>query len=118
MSADQLDAQFRAYTDPERGRYILNEMGLRTEEFEKMTGIAKKKVLINMTGLKQTIANNPNTSLQETRLNSIKNLVSFTEDNWHFLNDQSKSLLSQQLTRLTNQSDNNLRQSLHSNPHL
>jgi hypothetical protein len=46
-------------------------MGLKSDEFEKMTGITKKKVLINMTGLKQTIASDPNSSLQETRLTSL-----------------------------------------------
>ena len=47
-------------------------MGLKPEEFEKMTGITKKKVLINMTGLKQTIASDPNPTLQETRLNTLQ----------------------------------------------
>ena len=78
MSPDQLDAQFRSYTDPSRGSHILNEMGLKPEEFEKMTGITKKKVLINMTGLKQTIASDPNPSLQETRLTSLHQLITFT----------------------------------------
>jgi len=46
-------------------------MGLKPEEFEKMTGITKKKVLINMTGLRQTIAGDPNPILSETRLTSL-----------------------------------------------
>ena len=56
---------------------MLNQMSLKPEDFEKMTGITKKKVLINMTGLKQTIMSDPNNSLQETRLSSLTHLVDF-----------------------------------------
>jgi hypothetical protein len=73
-------------------------MDLQVDEFEKMSSITKKKVLINMTGLRQTISSDPNsTLLTETKHNTLKSLVSFTHDNWFFLNEQSKALLGEQL---------------------
>jgi hypothetical protein len=35
-------------------------MALKGEDFEKLPSIIKKKVLINMTGLRQTILSDPN----------------------------------------------------------
>lgn len=87
-------------------------MGLNPDEFEKMTGITKKKVLINMTGLKQTIASDPNSSLQETRLNSLQELITFADENSLFLNSSSKALIAEQLQRLVKSSDTNLRQAV------
>ena len=75
-------------------------MALKQEEFDKLTNITKKKVLINMTGVRQTIASNPNPQVLENRHTSIRSLVTFTRDNWIFLNDYSKELLSQQLQGL------------------
>ena len=87
-------------------------MGLKAEEFEKMTGITKKKVLINMTGLKQTIVSDPNSSLQETRLRSLQQLIAFADENSLFLNSSSKSLIAEQFQRLVKNSDSNLRQAV------
>lgn len=68
-------------------------MALKGEDFEKLPSIIKKKVLINMTGLRQTILSDPNTLVQETRHSNLKTLVTFARDNWHFLNPESKGLL-------------------------
>ena len=41
------------------------EMDLKQEDFAKLTNITKKKVLINMTGVKNAIAINPNNMVTE-----------------------------------------------------
>lgn len=65
-------------------------MGLKQEEFDRLPSITKKKILINMTGIKQSLSSNPNPQLLSdttTRFTNVKSLVTFTRDNWHFLND-------------------------------
>ena len=84
-----------SYTSSEGG--VFSQMSLKQEEFEKIPSITKKKVLINMTGVRQTIASNPNPQVSEHRLSTMKSLVTFTKDNWLFLNNSSKSILSEQL---------------------
>ena len=60
-----------------------------------MPSITKKKVLINMTGLRQTISGDPNSSIADSRHHSLKSLVSFANENSLFLNEASKSLLAE-----------------------
>ena len=52
MTPEQLDGHFKGYTDADKMSYIFKQMDLKTDEFEKMPSITKKKVLINMTGLR------------------------------------------------------------------
>lgn len=87
MGPEQLDAHFKNYTSPESGSTnVFTQMSLKQEEFEKLPSITKKKVLINMTGVRQTIAANPNPLITEQRMSTIKPLVNFTKENWLFLN--------------------------------
>ena len=87
MTPEQLDGHFKAYTDPSKSRQLLGQMDLKADEFDKMPSITKKKVLINMTGLRQTISTDPNTTLSENRHNTLRSLVNFSNENWLFLND-------------------------------
>jgi len=91
-------------------------MGLKPEEFDKMTGIAKKKILINMTGLRQTVASDPNPILQETRLSTLTQLLTFADDNWLFLTPQSKDLLAEHLLTLVRRKDSTLYNAIQGNP--
>lgn len=84
-------------------------MDLKADEFEKIPSITKKKVLINMTGLRQTILSDPNLAVLESRHNSLKSIVQFAHENLLFLNDKSKSLLGDQLQSLVKASDSNQR---------
>ena len=109
MTPEQLDGHFKAYTDSSKSRQLLGQMDLKADEFDKMPSITKKKVLINMTGLRQTISTDPNTTLSENRHNTLKSLVTFSHENWLFLNEQSKALLGEQLQNLIKGAEANQR---------
>lgn len=112
MTPEQLDGHFKSYTDEDKASQVFKQMDLKGEEFEKMPSITKKKVLINMTGLRQTITSDPNTSVSESRHNSLKSLVNFTHENLLFLNNQSKALLSEQLQQMLKNADSSQRGTL------
>jgi hypothetical protein len=52
MSPEQLDAHFNSYTDLKSKTSLFSQMGLKHDEFDKLPNITKKKVLINMTGIR------------------------------------------------------------------
>jgi len=52
MSPEQLDAHFNSYTDLKSKASLFSQMGLKHDEFDKLPNITKKKVLINMTGIR------------------------------------------------------------------
>jgi len=98
MTPEQLDSHFKGYTGSQSSSSkgsIFSQMTLKQDEFEKLPSITKKKVLINMTGVRQTIVSDPNPLLNEQRFTSIKTLVTFTRENWLFLNDQSRGVVSE-----------------------
>ena len=95
MSPEQLDAHFKNYAGSTKNGSLFSQMNLKHEEFDKLPSITKKKVLINMTGVRQTIASDPNPTLESTRLTTIKSLVNFSKENWHYLNESSKELIAE-----------------------
>ena len=69
--------------------YASNRMSLKQEEFDKLLGIQKKKLLINILTMTDTLELNPNYGYIYDDLN-INKLVNFSFDNWSLLNDSSK----------------------------
>ncbi len=59
MSPDQLDSHFKTYAavpasadKKTQKNHLFEQMDLKADDFEKLPSITKKKVLINMTGLR------------------------------------------------------------------
>jgi hypothetical protein len=65
-------------------------MSLNQEDFEKLPNVNKKKILINMTSVRQTMLTDPNLMLKER---NIQNMLTFAKDNWLFLNQKGKEFL-------------------------
>lgn len=63
MSPEQLDAHFKSYVHAKNS--FFSQMSLVQGDFEKLPSITKKKVLINMTGVRQLMATNPNPQVLE-----------------------------------------------------
>ena len=103
MSPEQLDSHFKLITEKRDDRpssSLYSKMNLKVEDFEKLPSITKKKVLINMTTVRQQIPSDPNAHLGESRMNNLKQLIGFSRENRHFLTQQSKANLSEQFLNL------------------
>ena len=115
MSPEQLDAHFKSYVHAKNS--FFSQMSLVQGDFDKLPSITKKKVLINMTGVRQLMATNPNPQVLEGKAQNLKQLVGFCKENSLFLNAESKQILSGKLQGLLKEETNyNLKNMLNGNP--
>lgn len=62
-------------------------MGLKDDnEFDQLPNITKKKVLINMIEIRNTLASDPNPVVRDGIISTLRELLTFTRENWFFLN--------------------------------
>lgn len=86
MNPEQLDQHFKVMTEKKNDRpSLFSSMSLMSEDFEKLPSITKKKVLINLTTVRQQIPNDPNPQVTESRMSNLKQLIGFSRENRYFL---------------------------------
>jgi hypothetical protein len=82
MNIDMLDDVFKSYIE-DSNPSIIKQMNLKLEDYEKASSMAKKKILLNVIGIKSSLSLNPNSGIKEYQKDDF---ADYLLSNWSMLN--------------------------------